>query len=158
VIEAAATKGQEKVLGLLDQWDSIGSNKERWLNISRLYNAAQNGDAATVRQLVADGIPPDKRNISGETPLWKASQFGRKEVVDILLATNAVDVNVQSTAGQTPLFWAAANGYSKVVRLLLDQGAEPNYTDKDGRSPLSIAQFYNHTTIIAMLTRHESTT
>ena len=52
VIEAAATSGQEQILDLLDRWDSIGSDKERWLNISRLYNAAKYGDAATVRRLL----------------------------------------------------------------------------------------------------------
>ena len=155
VIEAAATSGQEQVLGLLDQWDSI-SGKERWLNISRLYNAAKNGDAATVRQLIDDGIPPDKRNIRGVTPLWRASQFGHKKVVEVLLATSAVDVNVRSIAGRTPLFWAAANGHSEVVRLLLDYGAEQNYTDKDGRSPLSVAQLYRQATVIAMLIRHKA--
>ena len=57
----------------------------------------------------------------------------------------------------TRLFRAAAHGRSEVVRLLLDYGAELNYTDKDGRSPLSVAQFYREGTVIAMLTRHEST-
>ncbi|XTI90701.1 ankyrin repeat-containing domain protein [Cenococcum geophilum] len=123
VIKATATSGQEQTLGLLNQWDSI-SDKERWLNISRLYNAAKNGDAATVRQLINNGIPLDKQNIRGITPLWRASQSRHKEVVEVLLTTSVVDVNVLSTAGQTPLFWAAAYGHSKVVRLLLDYGAE----------------------------------
>jgi ankyrin repeat protein len=79
-------------------------------------------------------------------------------VVKVLLATSAVNVNVQSTARQSPLFWAAARGRSKVIRLLLDYGAEPNYTDKDGRSLLSVAQFYYQNTVVAILTRHESTT
>jgi len=77
-------------------------------------------------------------------------------VVEVLLTTSVVDVNVLSTAGQTPLFWAAAYGHSEVVRLLLDHGAEQNYTDKDGRSPLSVAQFYHQATVIAMLIRHEA--
>ncbi|CZR68380.1 related to heterokaryon incompatibility protein [Phialocephala subalpina] len=158
VIKAAATSGQEQVLGLLNQWNSITGDEEQWLNISRLYNAAKNGDAPTVRRLVADGIPPDKRNIRGVTPLWRASASRQTEVVEVLLATSAVNVNVQSTAGRTPLFWAAAHGHSKVVRLLLDHGAEPNYTDKDGRSPLSVAQLNRWDTIVAMLTGHESTT
>jgi hypothetical protein len=155
VIEAAATSGQEQVLGLFDQWDSIGNNKERLLNIARLYNAARNGKAAIIRQLVADGIPPDKRNIRGVTPLWMASTSGHTEVVEVLLATKAVNVNVKSISGRTPLFWAAAFGFSKVVQLLLDYGAEQNYTDKDGKSPLSIAQSYHRATVIAMLTRHD---
>jgi len=65
IIEAAATSGQERLLNLFDRWDSIGNCKDRWLGISHLYNAAESGDATTVRQLVYDGIPPDKPNIHG---------------------------------------------------------------------------------------------
>ncbi|KAF4624545.1 hypothetical protein G7Y89_g13625 [Cudoniella acicularis] len=156
VIEAASTNGQEQVLDLLDQWDSIGSDKERWRNISRLYNAAEDGDSLTVRQLIADGTPLDMRGINGVTPLETASYFGYKGVVELLLATKAVDVNVQSANGETPLFWAVQNGHSHVVRLLLDHGAEPNRTNKEGRSALFIAQLYKKDDVIAMLTSHES--
>ncbi|RYP74314.1 hypothetical protein DL770_007624 [Monosporascus sp. CRB-9-2] len=154
VIEAAATSGQEQVLRFLDQCNSIGSDKEGWLKISRLYNAAKNGDAAAVRKLVDDGTPPDKQNIRRETPLWIASSYGHKAVVQVLLATDAVDVNVRSMAGQTPLFRAAANGHSEVVKLLLDHGAEQSYTDKDGKSPLSAAQLSHRANVIDILTKH----
>ncbi|OCK86545.1 ankyrin, partial [Cenococcum geophilum 1.58] len=156
VIEAAATSGQEQVLCLLDQWDSIGSDKESWLKISCLYNVAKNGDAATVRKLVDDGIPPDKQNIRRVTPLWTASSGGHKAVVQVLLATDAVDVNVRSVSGRTPLFWAAAKGHSEVVHLLLDHSAEQNYMDKDGRSPLSVAQLYHQANAIDILTKHDT--
>jgi ankyrin repeat protein len=66
--------------------------------------------------------------------LWKALQCGCKEVVEDLLATSAINVNVQNSAGETPLLWAAAFGYSEIVQLLLDYSAIPNYTDRDGRS------------------------
>jgi len=82
------------------------------------------GDATIRSSTYLWGIPPDKPNIRGVTPLWRASHSGRKEVVQVLLTTNAVDVNAWSTARQTPLFWAAAHGHSTVVQLLLDHGAE----------------------------------
>ena len=154
VIEAAATSGQGRLLNILDRWRGIGKSKDIWLGISRLYNAAKSGDATTVRQLVYNGIPPDKPNIHGVTPLGRASQSGHKEAVQVLLATNAVDVNAWSRARRTPLFWAAANGHSEVVQLLLDHGAEQNYTDEDGRSPLTIAQFYCQAEVINILTKH----
>ncbi|WAO92355.1 HET domain-containing protein [Fusarium falciforme] len=156
LIEAAATSGQEEVLWFLDQCETIGSGEESWLKISRLYNAAKNGDAAAVRKLIHDGTPPDKQNIRGVTPLWTASSHGHKAVVQVLLATNAVGVNVRTVAGQTPLFRAAANGHSEVVKLLLDHGAERNYTDKDGRSPLSVAQLYHQPNVIDILTTHDA--
>jgi hypothetical protein len=139
VTEAAATSGQEHVLRFLDQRSSIGSDKGNCLNISRLYKAAKTRDAAAVRQLVDNSTPVDLRNIRGVTPLWIASAHGHEAVVYVLLATDAVDVNVRSVIGRTPLFWAAANGHSEVVKLLLGGGAGQNYTDEEGRSPVSIA-------------------
>ncbi|KAK3346892.1 heterokaryon incompatibility protein-domain-containing protein [Lasiosphaeria hispida] len=154
MIEAAATSGQEQVLCFLDQHSSIGSDKESWLKISRLYNAAKTGDAAAVRQLVGNGTPPDKQNIHGVTPLGIASSRGHEAVAQILLATHAVAVNVRSVSGQTPLFWAAAGGHSEVVRMLLDQGAEQTYTDKGGGSPLSLARLNRQADVIDILTKY----
>jgi len=88
--------------------------------------------------------------------LWSASSGGHKAAVQVLLATNAVDVNVRSISGRTPLFWAAAQGHSEVVQLLLDYGAEQNYTDKDGRSPIHVAQFYHQANVIDILTKHDA--
>lgn len=126
------------------------------MKISRLYNAAKNGDAAAVRKLVEDGTPPDKQNIRGVTPLWTACSRGHKAVVQVLLATDAVRVDVRTVSGQTPLFGAAANGHSEVVKLLLDHGAEQNCIDKDGRSPLSVAQLYRQANVIDLLTVHDA--
>ncbi|KAK4119886.1 ankyrin, partial [Parathielavia appendiculata] len=114
--------------------------------------AAKTGEAAAVRQLVDNGTPVDLRNIRGVTPLWIASSHGHEAVVHVLLATDAVDVNVRSVSGRAPLFWAAANGHSEVVKLLLDHGAEQSYTDKEGRSPVSIAQLHCQANVIRILT------
>ncbi|KAK0734417.1 ankyrin repeat-containing protein [Lasiosphaeria miniovina] len=156
VIEAVATSGQEQVLRFLDQHSSIGSDKESWFKITRLYNAAKTGDSADVRQLVGNGTPPDKQNIHGITPLWIASSRGHEVVVQVLLATHAIAVNVRSVSGRTPLFWAAADGHSEVVKMLLDHGAEQTYTDKDGISPLSLARLHRRVDVIDILTRYNA--
>ena len=116
----------------------------------------QEWNATTIHQLVYDGIPPDKPNIRGVTPLWRVSKSRHKETVQVLLTTSAVDANAWSGARRTPLFWAAVNGNSKVVQLLLDHGAKQNYTDEDGRSPLSIAQFYCQAEAINIPTEHNA--
>ena len=72
--------------------------------------------------------------------MWIASSHGHEAVIHVLLATDAVDVNVLSVPGRTPLFWAAAGGHSEVVEFLLNHGAKQNYTDKAGRSRVSVAR------------------
>lgn len=78
-------------------------------------------------------------------------------MVEILLATAAVNVNVQDKFGRSPLFMAAANGHSEVVRLLLDHGAKPNPRDKKGRSPFSITKRNYHASTVALVAGHEPT-
>jgi len=156
VVEAAATSGQEQILRFLDQRLGIGCDKERWFRIARRFNAAKRGDAGAVRQLLENGTPPDLQGFHGVTPLAFASSGGHKAVVQVLLATDSVDVNVRSADGQTPLFWAAAKGHSKVVKLLLDHGAEQDCRDKKGRSPVSIAQSWCHADVIRMFTEHDT--
>lgn len=159
VIEAAATNGNIDVLRLFDSWNSLGSDKERWFDISRLYVASRAGDRGIVRQLLSKGSPPDKRNIYGRTPLWVASESGKsKEVVENLLATNSVEVNVRDVTGKTPLFCATRHGFTEIVQLLLDYGAERHYTDDDGMSPLCIAEMEEKDNVVALLNTHEAAT
>ncbi|KAF2832372.1 hypothetical protein CC86DRAFT_280226, partial [Ophiobolus disseminans] len=63
----------------------------------------------------------------------------------------AVDVNVRSSSGSTPIFWASALGDAEIVQMLLGHGAEQHYTDKDGRSPLSVARSYGQSKVMDIL-------
>ncbi|KAF2740308.1 hypothetical protein EJ04DRAFT_548375 [Polyplosphaeria fusca] len=153
VIEAAANSGQKDVLHFLEDWTVVDFDKVKCFNIARLYNAAKCGDTTVVHTLIEIGVPFDRRNIRGETPLWQAAQCGHKGVVQLLLGTKAVDVNVRSNAGRTPIFWASANGHAEIVGLLLGDGAEQHYTDEGGRSPLCVARSYGQSKVVDILTQ-----
>ena len=86
------------------------------------------------------------------SPLWVAAAYGNLAVVKLLLNTQAVDINARSTAGQSPMFWAAADGHEGIVRLLLERNANPNFVDKDGQTPLSIAKQNRHSKVVDILT------
>jgi hypothetical protein len=157
VIESAATSGQEGTLSLLAEWPSTVSVTHDWVCIAQLCAAARAGHAKTVLQLVQQGTPPDKKDIRGTTPLWYASSLGYTDVVQVLLATKAVDVNVESVSQRTPIFWAAACGFVEIVKLLLAHGARQDYTDVDGKSPLAIAQLQKQGIVSDILTDHNVT-
>lgn len=92
----------------------------------RLFDAAQKGDAATVRALLAKGVDVNTKFRYGTTALFYAAQRGHLEVVQILLDHGA-DLNTQETmAGETPLVFAAWKGQAGVVKILLDKGADAN--------------------------------
>ncbi|XP_053209790.1 rabankyrin-5-like [Panonychus citri] len=58
--------------------------------------------------------------------------------------------------GQTPLHMACAWGLENVVQTLLEFGANVNIQDADGKTPLHIAIFNQHSTIISLLLCHPS--
>ncbi len=55
--------------------------------------------------------------------------------------------------GATALHWAALKGHETVVALLLAQDADVNATNRDGETPLQVAQRANRTAIVRLLTQ-----
>mgnify|MGYP004516463923 CR=1 FL=1 len=92
--------------------------------------------------------PPDKRDIRNTTLSWHAVSRGHVHVVQDLVATNAVDTNVDSVSQRTPVSWAAANCHIEIVELLLAHGARQDYTYEDGRPPLAIAQLHRQGIVV----------
>ena len=123
-----------------------------------LCRAAQNGDAAQVRALLARGANPNLRDEQGETPLMLASSVHSVTIPDdrknILrdaegcakfLLDKGADVNARDPAGRTALLIAmegSASEYGvtgadeRLARLLIGRGADVNAQDKEGWSPL----------------------
>ena len=91
------------------------------------------------------------------SPLGAAAAKGHEDIARLLLS-NCVNVDSKDKFARTPLFWAAANGRELVVRLLMEQkhcgiAANPNSTDKDGWSPLTVAIRRCHEPIVRFLVR-----
>ncbi|RVE53027.1 hypothetical protein evm_002325 [Chilo suppressalis] len=107
---------------------------------SALDLAAQFGRLETVQHLLCvmpqlvEGYKPHKcrGKVFSSTPLHRASKYGRKEVVSVLLAAG-VDPNVRTFNG-TPLHEAACFGKASVVRILLANGADLNAVDRRGKT------------------------
>ena len=54
-------------------------------------------------------------------------------------------------AGWTPMHDASFFGHTAVVQLLLNNGADPSIATEDGITPLSVALFNNHVSIVVIL-------
>jgi hypothetical protein len=117
---------------------------------TELYDAAYEGDAERVRELLKKGANPNVRDEYGETPLHIAARDGHVDVVELLLEHGA-DPNAQDKSGETPLHWAAFNGYVDVVRLLLEHGADPTVKNKDGITPLDVARVVGYHGIVSLI-------
>jgi ankyrin repeat protein len=91
-----------------------------------LAAAAQAGDVARVKELVAHGCPLDGFDELGKTPLHHAVE-GEHENVVVFLIESGADVNAhdERVIGNTPLGEVAGRCSLAMARLLLDAGADP---------------------------------
>ena len=108
---------------------------------TRLMYAAQAGDAARLRWLLARGSRLELKDWAGRMALsWasgRASGAGSLEVVRELLARGAA-VGAADDNGTAPLHYASAAGHLEVVRELLARGAMVNAATIDGTSVLRV--------------------
>lgn len=119
---------------------------------SAFIEAATNGNAEAVGNLLAKGIPVDIRSYAKHvlaparnvTALMLAAAGGHLETVKLLLKAGA-DVSAMSEApkiegsGSQALHEAVRKGHLAVVEALLDAGADPNVVGNRGSTPLTIA-------------------
>jgi ankyrin repeat protein len=116
-----------------------------------LLTAAKAANVDLMRILVAYGADPIITTSDGTTPLMAAAGVGRTEGQTMVTEKSALeavalalelknDINSARSDGWTALHGAAYNGADTVVRFLAKNGASLDARDKDGRTPLSIAE------------------
>jgi ankyrin repeat protein len=126
-----------------------------------LARAARAGDTAAMEILIARGANVSQPLKNGTTPLMFATGLGRGvsafakdsgtegELIAAakLLLDHGADINAVSTAGQTAMHFAAqatdANfpaPSDDMVKLLVARGAKLDVVDKQGRSPIEMAE------------------
>jgi len=88
-----------------------------------LQEAAAEGDAETVKTMIAEGVDIDRREDSFyRTSLHRAAMNGNKDVAKLLIDAGA---RLDAKSGSSnPLHYATEKGHKEVVELLLASGAD----------------------------------
>jgi ankyrin repeat protein len=116
-----------------------------------LFDAARQGDRASVERLLANGAAVDEPGRNAETPLMAAALAGEVAIAELLLAQGA-DVMARNEGGFTPLHAAAYGGSEAVARLLLDHGAIlEDRENVSGATPLMLAAEENSVAVAELL-------
>jgi ankyrin repeat protein len=98
-----------------------------------------------------------KINEQGSTPLMMASIQGDKEIVQVLLKNENINVNKQDYNGRTALMNASEYGQKEVVELLLDKkDTDVNKQDEGERTALMIASENEHIEIVELLLQYKN--
>ncbi|KAI9859869.1 MAG: hypothetical protein M1813_006412 [Trichoglossum hirsutum] len=122
----------------------IGNQDELW--------AACRGHEGLMKLLFKKGAKIESRiDPFGRTPLMSAAANGFEKLVKLLLEKGA-ELESKDAYGETALYSAAAGGHLAVVKLLLEKGADLEFKhSRGGRTPLSIAAFYQHEDVAKLL-------
>lgn len=129
--------------------DDVG-DRQQW----PLIYAAGEGDAVTVKKLLAEGVSVKQRSPDGESALHVAAIRGNLPTVRALLDAGA-EVDARTPPGatiyMTPSMWAVYHGHAEMIALLLDAGADPGAADENGKTLLQMAQEAQQPAIEEML-------
>ena len=123
-----------------------------------LVDAAFEGKVVWMKVLLAAGADVDEFECQAarcRTPLIAASQAGRYEAAQLLLARGA-NVNKRMKRGQTALMFASYYGHTSLVRFLLANGADVS-ADFEGDTALRWANQKGNTEIAELLTEAGAT-
>ena len=85
-------------------------------------------------------------------PLIEATLASNVETVRQLLQ-NGTDPNLVYNTN-TALTYAARDGFTEIARLLIDRGADVNWIDGEGVTPLILASFKGHLELTQLLLDH----
>lgn len=106
-----------------------------------VFDAAKNGDSATLTRLLDDGADVNEPNII--PPLQIAAFHGYVDVLQLLIDSGA-DLEATSTMLGTALHAASQKGYAEAIEIMIEAGANSNSRNNDQFTPLMIASMHGH--------------
>ena len=122
---------------------------------SPVADAAEKGDLATVKTLLAQKADANAPQADGATAIQWAAYTNNLALADILLK-NGADVKQANHDGATALSLAAINGNAAMIEKLLQAGADPNERQPNGESALMLASRNGNVDAIKVLLDHKA--
>jgi len=116
----------------------------------RLMDAAREGPAEVLEQLLRKPTWPNYTDALDRTSLHIAASAGRHEAVRALCEAGA-QKDMAMRGGATALFLAARHGHADVVRELCEAGANKDKANDAGATPLFAASESGHFEVVQLL-------
>jgi len=97
--------------------------------------------------LLVEGAVPNVVNKYGWSRLIQATMDNEEEIIEILLAHDNIDANLQDEEGRGPLHWAVIDSRDTkrdtMALLLASEKIDVNLQNEDGKTPLHFAVKYD---------------
>lgn len=115
-------------------------------NQTPLMWAAESGRVEVVRMMLQKGVDVNYKNCDwSSSPLELAAFHGHDAIVELLLAADGIDVDVDDGR---PLQKAIQHGDAKIVKLIVEKGADLNIRETSGEGPLQQAVSFGHEAVV----------
>uniref|UniRef100_A0A673YES6 Transient receptor potential cation channel, subfamily A, member 1b n=1 Tax=Salmo trutta TaxID=8032 RepID=A0A673YES6_SALTR len=148
-IHAAAFAGAKKAMEvILKAGEEMGHSIEEHINVldksccSPLHMAVRGGNVDIIKFCIQKGAKIDQQQMDRSTALHFACSQGATEAVKLMLSSySRVDsiINLPDGAYQTPLHRSTIFDHTELAEYLISKGADIDYIDCKGLSPLLLA-------------------
>jgi ankyrin repeat protein len=137
---------------------ALGANPEATgqEGMSALHFAGYLGADQVIPLLIEKGAPINLTDKEGRTALHLAAYAGETSAVAALM-DHQVDPEIkENTNDMTALHLAVTQKHSETVQVLLEKGANASPEEKNGYTPLFIAEHEDLGDIVAILEKHDA--
>ena len=110
-----------------------------------LHNASCKGNSSSVKMLLENGVTIQSVDKKGQTPMTSAITNNHVDIVSLLLDKS------EAPKDSVLIHAAVISGHCEMVRLFLNKGANIDYQDNDGSTPLVLAIKMGHIEIVELL-------
>jgi ankyrin repeat protein len=124
----------EHILRVITANPSQLHSKSKFWRETLLHDAARDGNAALVAELVKRGAPVNAKDTAGETPLMYAAKYGQRQAVLALIGLGAA-INDTNVGMSSALHKACLNHHADIARDLVMGDADIKLKDNRGRTP-----------------------
>ena len=145
----AARMGQSENTKYLIESGADVNAKDDDYGWTALITVARFGSGQAAKLLIDGGADLNSQGNSGSTALMIACEQRRIDVVKCLLEAGA-DVGKVNKEGATAAHYAA-RGRTDLMELLIKHGPDINVQDRNGRTPVTIAENNNDAAMLALL-------
>lgn len=129
------------------------AEERRYAELQRIaLDAARVGDGATLLPMLSAGLPPNLKDLKGNSLLMLAAYHGHADLAHQLLEAGA-RVDEPNDRGQTPLGGVAFKGYTDVAEVLIRAGADLEANNGAGMTPLMFAAMFGRHAMVSLLER-----